>query len=167
MVSRQGTNQFHGALWEFVRNDVFNARSFFDLQKPKAARISMEGRRRTDQERQDLRVWQPFEMNTDRSRDSHGSHSTFYSRAGGRFFVSEWQEAVGESIQRQYAVSEQSDSAFAIRFSVVDGFAIRSHSPQSRRQIAAFGDAPKDAKLFMIRNDILLTPNRRCSDTTI
>ena len=28
VVSKAGTNQFHGSLWEFVRNDAFNARNF-------------------------------------------------------------------------------------------------------------------------------------------
>ena len=34
IVSRQGTNAFHGALWEFHRNDNLNARSFFQTTKP-------------------------------------------------------------------------------------------------------------------------------------
>ena len=34
IVSRQGTNQLHGALWEFHRNDNLNARSFFQTTKP-------------------------------------------------------------------------------------------------------------------------------------
>lgn len=29
LVSRAGTNQFHGAAWEFVRNNIFNANDFF------------------------------------------------------------------------------------------------------------------------------------------
>ncbi len=34
IVTRSGTNQFHGALWEFFRNDVLDARNFFDQSKP-------------------------------------------------------------------------------------------------------------------------------------
>jgi hypothetical protein len=34
VVSRQGTNEIHGAVWEFHRNDNLNARSFFQTQKP-------------------------------------------------------------------------------------------------------------------------------------
>ena len=28
IITRSGTNQFHGALWEFLRNDIFDAKSF-------------------------------------------------------------------------------------------------------------------------------------------
>jgi outer membrane receptor protein involved in Fe transport len=30
LVTRSGTNEFHGALWEFVRNDAFDANGFFN-----------------------------------------------------------------------------------------------------------------------------------------
>ena len=29
LVSKAGTNQFHGGAWEFIRNDIFNANTFF------------------------------------------------------------------------------------------------------------------------------------------
>ena len=34
VVSRQGTNEFHGSGWEFLRNDNLNARSFFQSTRP-------------------------------------------------------------------------------------------------------------------------------------
>ncbi len=34
VTSASGTNQFHGSAFEFVRNDIFDARSFIDTTKP-------------------------------------------------------------------------------------------------------------------------------------
>ena len=33
MISKGGTNQYHGDVFEYIRNSVFNARNFFDGPK--------------------------------------------------------------------------------------------------------------------------------------
>jgi hypothetical protein len=33
-ATRSGGNDFHGKLWEFVRNDIFDAKNYFDTKKP-------------------------------------------------------------------------------------------------------------------------------------
>jgi hypothetical protein len=38
IVTRSGSNAFHGSLFEFIRNDNFDARNFFDLEKPEFRR---------------------------------------------------------------------------------------------------------------------------------
>jgi hypothetical protein len=40
---KSGTNQFHGSLYEFVRNDLFDARNFFDTDKSKLRRNQFGG----------------------------------------------------------------------------------------------------------------------------
>ena len=43
MVLKTGTNQLHGTLFHFVRNDLFDARAFFDESKPKLRRNQFGG----------------------------------------------------------------------------------------------------------------------------
>lgn len=38
MVSKSGTNSFHGSVFEYFRNDKLNARNFFDIRKPSLRR---------------------------------------------------------------------------------------------------------------------------------
>ncbi|MDQ6701007.1 MAG: TonB-dependent receptor [Acidobacteriota bacterium] len=43
MVLKSGTNRLHGVLFEFLRNDIFDARNFFDADKSKLRRNQFGG----------------------------------------------------------------------------------------------------------------------------
>jgi len=43
MVLKTGTNDLHGSLFEFIRNDIFDARNFFDQEKSKLRRNQFGG----------------------------------------------------------------------------------------------------------------------------
>ena len=43
LITKSGSNQYHGSLFEFVRNDVFDARNTFALTRPKLRRNQFGG----------------------------------------------------------------------------------------------------------------------------
>lgn len=43
VTSKAGSNQFHGSLWEFLRNDKLNSRSFFQPRRPQSRQNQFGG----------------------------------------------------------------------------------------------------------------------------
>jgi hypothetical protein len=68
IVSRQGTNEIHGSVWEFHRNDNLNARSFFEAVKPQLIRNQYGAAAGGPILKNKLFVFGTLEMNTDRTQ---------------------------------------------------------------------------------------------------
>lgn len=43
IITKSGSNEFHGSLFEYLRNDALDARNFFDLSKPSKLRLNQFG----------------------------------------------------------------------------------------------------------------------------
>ena len=76
---KSGSNEFHGTLFEFFRNEALNARNLFATTGPEAALPAQSVRlraRRTDSEEQDvlLRRLAGHAASNRHVRDEHGSH---------------------------------------------------------------------------------------------
>jgi len=54
VVSKTGTNMFHGDVFEFLRNTDLDTRNFFSSNVPALIRNQFAGRREGHQERQNL-----------------------------------------------------------------------------------------------------------------
>jgi hypothetical protein len=157
VVSKQGTNQFHGALWEFVRNDHLNARSFFDAQKPKVKKNQYGAAAGGRIVRDKAFLFGSFEMNTDRSQSSTtGARPPSNAELAGDF---------SHLLPGKQLLNPLDGSPFPnnrIPASLFDPAALTVLKlvPTAGRPgdtLQALGFAPKDAKLFMIRHDLLLT----------
>ena len=50
-VTKSGSNRLHGSLYEFIRNDLLDARGFFDVDKSKLRRHQFGARGVLEKER--------------------------------------------------------------------------------------------------------------------
>ena len=86
LVSKSGTNEFHGSLFYFGRNEALDAKNFFDPHEPAEARAGPEAVRRDDQrsdhQEQDLPARQ-LRGHADRQRVQRVLHRADRGPAGG------------------------------------------------------------------------------------
>jgi carboxypeptidase family protein len=157
VVSKQGTNQLHGALWEFVRNDHLNARNFFDTQKPKVKKNQYGGAAGGPIKKEKVFLFGTFEMNTDRSQASAtGATPPSTAELAGDFsYLNGRKQLLNPFDNTPFPNNQIQRSLFDPASLTVLKFVPTVANAGDRLQ--ALGSAPKDAKLFMIRNDVLLT----------
>lgn len=153
IVSRQGTNEFHGAVWEFHRNDNLNARSFFQTFRPQLIQNQFGGAAGGPIKRNKLFVFGTFESLRDRRQaaTTNAFPITRREAAGDFSALLPGRQLVGlDGVpfpNNQIPVSQFDPAARKILefVPVVDsGF------------IQAVGPNPRNSELFMVRSDYIL-----------
>ena len=154
IVSRQGTNQLHGAAWEFHRNDNLNARSFFQTFRPQLIQNQFGAAVGGPIKRNKLFVFGTFELLRDR-RQAATTNAFPTTRA----------ESAGDFsglLPGKQLVDPANNTPFAgnrIPTSRID--------PTARRLlefvplvdggfVQAVGPNPRNSELFMIRSDYII-----------
>ncbi|MEJ7607180.1 MAG: amidohydrolase family protein [Bryobacteraceae bacterium] len=154
VVTRSGSNDLHGALWEFHRNSALNARSFFDAAKP-AQRQNQFGASAGGPLKQDkVFLFGAYEGIRDRraASDVTAFPPTAAERAGDF-----------SSLSRQLVdpYTGQPLPNNRIPQSLIDPAAQKYLSylpvPGAGGRVVAVAPAPRDANLGMLRNDWNLT----------
>ena len=155
IVSRQGTNTFHGAAWEFHRNDNLNARSFFQTFRPQLTQNQFGGAAGGPIKRNKLFVFGTLEMLRDRRQAATTNAFPLTRR--------EFSGDFSQLLPARQLVNPAGNTPFPnnqIPTSLFD--------PASRKVlefvpvvdsgfIQAVGPNPRNSELFMVRTDYILT----------
>lgn len=157
IVSKQGTNAFHGSAWEFHRNDNLNARSFFQPTKPQLIKNQYGAAAGGRIKRDKLFVFGTFEFNDDREQPSVvDSLPPSTPEINGDFSHLNGQKQL---------VNPFGGGAFPnnqIPRSLFDPVAVRLLEfaptvPRPGTTFQSIASRPRDSELFMIRSDLNLT----------
>ena len=112
VVTKSGTNQLHGAVWEFVRNSSFNARNFFANSNPQLAQNQFGAAAGGPVKKDKLFVFGSYEgLAHPAGRAGNGRVSAHRGRARGRPEQSEDRQRPAH----RHGVSRQSDSHQPLR----------------------------------------------------
>ena len=158
IVSRQGTNTFHGALWEFHRNDNLNARSFFQTTKPSLIQNQYGASAGGPVVRDKAFVFGTFEIIDDRRQaaTTNAFPPTSAEVAGNFSHLNGIKQLVNPFDNTPFPNNQIPTSLFdpaarkVLEFlPVVPGGSIQ-----------AVGLAPRDSELYMVRGDVNLTPKQ-------
>ncbi|MBK9169892.1 MAG: TonB-dependent receptor [Bryobacterales bacterium] len=156
IVSRQGTNEFHGTLWEFHRNDNLNARSFFQARRPQLIQNQFGAAVGGPIKRNKAFIFGTYEGTRDR-RQASEVNALLPSAA----------ERAGDfsALTTRQLVNPRDNTPFAnnrIPSSLFDpaSVGLLRLLPAGEGRIQALGPAQRDAELFMLRHDLVLTQNQ-------
>ncbi|MCC6586881.1 MAG: TonB-dependent receptor [Bryobacterales bacterium] len=155
IVSRQGTNEFHGAVWEFHRNDNLNARSFFQTFRPQLIQNQFGGAAGGPIKRNKLFVFGTYEMLRDRRQaaTTNAFPITRREAAGDFSALLPGKQLVNPADNTPFPNNQIPTSLFdpAARKLLEFVPVVESGSVQ------AVGPNPRNSELFMVRTDYVLT----------
>ena len=159
VVSRQGTNSFHGAAWEFLRNDRLNARSFFQAVRPRVVKNQFGAAAGGPIVRDKAFIFGSFELARDRSQSSSTSAQPPSSQElEGDFSHLTAKQLVDPSNNMPFPGNRIPRSFFDPAAVKLLGFVPVGASPTTLLQ--ALGPNPRNARLFMLRQDLNVSANQ-------
>ena len=155
VVTKQGTNQFHGALWEFARNDNLNARSFFQTTKPQLIQNQYGAAAGGPMVRNKAFIFGTFENIADRRQaattnalppTSAELQGDFSSLNGTKQLVNPFDNTPFPDNRIPTSLFDPAARKLLQFLPVVPGGSVQ-----------ALGPNPRDSKLVMVRHDLNLT----------
>lgn len=157
IVSKQGTNNFHGALWEFLRNDNLNSRSFFQRTKPGLIKNQYGTSLGGPIKKNKAFIFGTFEINDDRSQPTtvDSLPPTTAELAGDFSHLNGQKQLVnpfdGTPFPDNQIPTSMFDSAAQNLLQWVPSVGARG------QRFQGLGSRPRDSELFMVRQDLQLT----------
>jgi hypothetical protein len=157
IVSRAGTNQFHGAAWEFHRNDNLNARSFFQASKPQLIQNQFGASAGGPILRNRTFVFGSYEGIRDRRQAATTTAlpPTPAEATGDFSHLNGVKQLVNPADNTPFPGNRIPTSLF-------DPVAVKilEFVPQANGALQAVGASPRDSNLVMVRWDLLLTSSQ-------
>ncbi|MEX2262942.1 MAG: TonB-dependent receptor [Bryobacteraceae bacterium] len=152
VVSKQGTNEFHGTLWQFHRNDNLNARSFFQAVRPQLIQNQYGAAAGGPVIRNKAFIFGTFEGAKDRRQASEVTAITpSQAELNGDFSALSGRQLVNPFDNTPFPGNRIPTSLFdpvaqrLLQFVPTGG------------SIQALGPANRNSELFMLRHDLILS----------
>ena len=158
LVSRQGTNEFHGSAWEFHRNDNLNARSFFQTQKPQLIQNQFGGAAGGPIKRNRMFAFGTFEGTRDRRQAATTTAlpPTRAELSGDFSHLNGVKQLVNPADNTPFAGNRIPASLFDPAARRLLEFVPAVNSGV----IQAVGPNPRNSEMYMARWDLILTENQ-------
>ena len=154
IVSKAGSNEFHGALWEFHRNDNLNARNFFQPQKPQLIQNQYGAAAGGPIRRDKAFLFGTFEVTDDR-RQATATNALPPTRgevAGDFSHLPAARQLVNPFDNTPFPGNRLPTSLFDPAARKLLEFV-----PVAAGGVQAFGRNPRDSELYMLRGDVNLS----------